>query len=517
MIYTAINGNSYDSATGKLVATGVGQNQTSITNQVSVSSLRSQMANGTITPAQALAQLTAGAGPMTEANQNALAAAKTQLFQPMTINKGGQIMNLNNDGSVTVQSTTVNNSTTTGSGTTTSTQNKTPGQATTQTVKSGDTLSQIAASNGMTTQQLIALNPQISNPNMIHPGDTVNLSTPQGATTGANINTQGNGGGTQTNSTTGQNGGQTGSPQGSSDIPQPTPTGNAALDAAQQAQYDYVTGSLAQGYTINPALTGSNLAAMLPQFIQQTATQLEPELLQNFQSEMAGVNLSLNTLAQQYTASQGKTIQDFQQSLGTLRNANQWGLGGGENTVEQASANNTNRTLASLDAGFANQAGGVMQAAGSTLGQGVPSDFLSNTGAATTPGLSGFGASSIQAPNVNPLTVNLQGGNSVLAGSSGQGNALNYNYDPSIYKYGSIPTTFGTNFGSTLNQLFGNYQQGVAATPTSSQTAPITSSYGNSLPSSPTVASTPIHTLPVYQGGQQMPVFGTPEYYAQFR
>jgi len=451
-----------------------------------ISQLRSQMANGAITPAQAKSQLNAEITKQSTSQYgiavqgSVVDSAMSQLFAPMTINKSGQIMQLNGDGSVTLNSTTVNKSTTTGQGTTTSTQNQTPGNATTQTVKSGDTLSQIAASNGMTLSALEALNPQITNPNMIHPGDSINLS--QGATTSANTNTQGNGGGTQTNGTTGQNGGQTGSPQGGSDIPQPTPTGNAALDAAQQAQYDYVTGSLAQGYTINPALTGSNLAAMLPQFIQQTAAQLEPELLQNFQSEMAGVNLSLNTLAQQYTASQGKTIQDFQQSLGTLRNANQWGLGGGENTVEQASANNTNRTLASLDAGFANQAGGVMQAAGSALGQGVPSDFLSNTGAATTPGLSGFGASSVQAPNVNPLTVNLQGGNSVLAGSSGQGNALNYNYDPSIYKYGSIPTTFGTNFGSTLNQLFGNYQQGVAATPANANPG-ITSSYGNTLPS----------------------------------
>ncbi len=44
-------------------------------------------------------------------------------------------------------------------------------------VKSGDTLSAIAQRNGLTLNQLIALNPQFaSNPNLIRPGQTVSLS-----------------------------------------------------------------------------------------------------------------------------------------------------------------------------------------------------------------------------------------------------------------------------------------------------------------------------------------------------
>ena len=53
----------------------------------------------------------------------------------------------------------------------------TPGTAGSYTVKSGDTLSGIAAAYGMTLTELIQLNPQISNPNLIHPGDTVKLSS----------------------------------------------------------------------------------------------------------------------------------------------------------------------------------------------------------------------------------------------------------------------------------------------------------------------------------------------------
>lgn len=44
------------------------------------------------------------------------------------------------------------------------------------TVRSGDTLSQIAASHGMSLSSLLAANPQIHNPNLIHPGQTVHVS-----------------------------------------------------------------------------------------------------------------------------------------------------------------------------------------------------------------------------------------------------------------------------------------------------------------------------------------------------
>lgn len=45
----------------------------------------------------------------------------------------------------------------------------------TYTVKAGDTLSKIAARNGLTLAQLLQANPQISDPNRISVGDTVNL------------------------------------------------------------------------------------------------------------------------------------------------------------------------------------------------------------------------------------------------------------------------------------------------------------------------------------------------------
>src|SRR3546814_19121119 len=44
------------------------------------------------------------------------------------------------------------------------------------TVRSGDTLSGIAAANNMSLDALISANPQISNPNLIYPGQSINLS-----------------------------------------------------------------------------------------------------------------------------------------------------------------------------------------------------------------------------------------------------------------------------------------------------------------------------------------------------
>ncbi len=40
----------------------------------------------------------------------------------------------------------------------------------------GDTVNAIAAANSLTTAELIALNPQIKNPNLIHPGNKIRVS-----------------------------------------------------------------------------------------------------------------------------------------------------------------------------------------------------------------------------------------------------------------------------------------------------------------------------------------------------
>jgi hypothetical protein len=54
-------------------------------------------------------------------------------------------------------------------------------------------------------------------------------------------------------------------------------------------------------------------------------------------------------------------------------------------------------------------------------------------------------------------SLSLQGGNSVYSGTADQGKALDYNYNPSTYQYGSIPGQFATDFSSLLNTTGSNY------------------------------------------------------------
>ena len=55
-------------------------------------------------------------------------------------------------------------------------------------VQQGDTLSAIAARNGVSLQALLATNPQISNPDLIFAGDTINLPGGAGAAGGGAAN-----------------------------------------------------------------------------------------------------------------------------------------------------------------------------------------------------------------------------------------------------------------------------------------------------------------------------------------
>lgn len=60
-------------------------------------------------------------------------------------------------------------------------QPSTAGQTSQYTVQSGDSLSSIAAANGMTTAQLEAANPGITNPNLIQPGQQVTIPSSNGS------------------------------------------------------------------------------------------------------------------------------------------------------------------------------------------------------------------------------------------------------------------------------------------------------------------------------------------------
>ena len=256
-------------------------------------------------------------------------------------------------------------------------------------------------------------------------------------------------------------------------------TGNSTLDAWQDSNFKYVTGSLANGYTINPLLSASNLTSLLPQFLQETAAQLEPQLKQDLQNEVTGVNQAIKTYATVYGNTQGQTIQDFQQTLGTTRNAagaSGTYLGGGERALENGLLNSANRSLSSLDAQTQLQIGNQLRAGGAAVGQGMSGNpQLGVPGVNNGPqggfqGMAsnfGLNANSFNIPSIYGRTLSLGGGDSTFAGSSNLGNALDFGYDPSIYTSGSLPQQFQSAFGNTLNTNIGNYQaQAGAKVPT---------------------------------------------------
>jgi len=315
------------------------------------------------------------------------------------------------------------------------------------------------------------LNPQITNPNLIHPGDSINLSSPQGATTGSSTGTQGTGGTTGTGGntgTTGTTGAGTGGTTGSNGQsgPQTTSTGNSTLDSSVQGAIDYVTGSLASGYTVNPSLTANNIASMLPQFIQETTSQLEPQLQQNLQQTFTQAGQSIQSLAASYTATQTADVQAYQKSLSQIM---QGAPSPGQTQAMQYLTTGTNQSLAALDASAAQQIGSTAQNAGAQLGTGGAAlqSGLSANGIAGMSGLNGYSASDLTLPTLNSQTVGMGGAlGSLYAGSPVAGNALNFQYNPSIYTSGSIPQAFSTAFSQGLNTNIGNYELGSANAPT---------------------------------------------------
>ena len=280
------------------------------------------------------------------------------------------------------------------------------------------------------------------------------------------------------------------------------PTGNAGVDTLQTAFADSISGSLANGYKINPGLNIDQNT--LAQFVQETIPQLDPKYTQNLQVEINGVNNNLQQDAAAWTKQQGDITQNYQSTLATLRDQSSMG-GGGERALEAGLTNSANRSLTALDASTAGTIANELNAGGSQVGQGLPSGTAFGV---SVPG-GGGNANSFNIPSLYGRTLTNQGGDSVFAGSSQQGNALDFNYNPSTYQYGAIPSAYSSDFLSQLNQQAQNYQQGQIANGASSntnastpsytgQTSPVSTSpaitsstYGNSLPAPAGMVSVP--------------------------
>ena len=326
-------------------------------------------------------------------------------------------------------------------------------------IKSGDTLSKIAAANGTTVAALMSANPNITNANKIQSGASLTIpgasSTvlPVNVTPSTSVQSATNSQGQvwsdiqgkyvtpQTASSNAGNGG-TGSNTSTSnstpiiDTSSITPTGNPNLDAATTGLVDYINSSGAQfqipaNLQITPALTA--------QFLNWAHSVVDPQTQQLLQNEATSINTSLQNAETQYNNQVGQTTQDYGTTLAAQDNAaggNGVAFSGARGLADQNLMNTTNRSLASLGSSTAANIGNTLQTGAAQVGS-------ANAGLFTTPSLSG---ASVDLSNNTGIgtTNNTTGG-------------LNYNYNPSAYTMGAIPTSQNTALGNQQSNYMNQY------------------------------------------------------------
>lgn len=200
----------------------------------------------------------------------------------------------------------------------------------------------------------------------------------------------------------------------------PTPTGNAQLDTIQkqlQALLDSNKAAIPAGLQITPVLT--------QQFLAWAHQVVDPQTQQLINQHITSINSDLAQRETDFQNSQAETLQQFGTNLATEQNqagASGTAFSGQRNLNERNMAASTNRTLASLAADTQNQVGQELNAGAAQVG-------ASNAGRFTIPSLTG-------------ASVGIEGGS---RGSSGSGNSLNFNYNPSNYTMGTDISTGNTN------------------------------------------------------------------------
>lgn len=208
-------------------------------------------------------------------------------------------------------------------------------------------------------------------------------------------------------------------------------TGNANLDSILNAFNGVAQNLISSGYTIPTTLQIT--PALVQQFISYAHQAVDPQTQQLIQNEATNINASLSNMATQFNNQQAQTAQDFGVQVASQDNTmagNGTAFSGLRNLTDLNTANTANRTLASNAANTSYNIGNLLRTGAADVGS-------ANAGALT-------------APTLNGTTVSLAGGSN---GSNAAGPALNFNYDPSQYTVGNIPTSQNT----AVNNLAGNY------------------------------------------------------------
>lgn len=235
-------------------------------------------------------------------------------------------------------------------------------------------------------------------------------------------------GSSTTGGTTGQNGGNTGGVTVSS-------TGDAGLDQILGGIKGVADNLISTGYTIPSTLQIT--PGLVSEFLSLAHQVVDPYTQQQISSRLADVNSNLGNLATQYGNNMGQLIQDFGTNLATEQNTagdNGTAFSGLRGLTENNLAASTNRSLSSLASDTGYNIGTAARAAAADVGS-------ANAGGITLPTLA-------------TGSVSLNGGS---RGSSGTGTNLSYNYDPSVYTVGNIPSAAATSVNNQENSYLTQY------------------------------------------------------------
>lgn len=236
---------------------------------------------------------------------------------------------------------------------------------------------------------------------------TVNISTPQGSGTAAAA------GGTTAGAIT------------------VNPTGNPQLDQILQGITGVANNLVSQGYTIPADLQIT--PALVSDFLGYAHQAIDPYTKQLLDSEISNVNANLSQMGTNFNNTQAETEQQFGTDLATEQNTaggNGTAFSGQRNVDELNMAASANRNLSSNAATAGYNIGNAARTAAANVGS--------------------ANAGGIVLPSLATGSVSLSGGQ---RGSTSAGSGLSYNYDPSLYTVGTIPS----NQAAAVNQQQQNY------------------------------------------------------------
>lgn len=212
-------------------------------------------------------------------------------------------------------------------------------------------------------------------------------------------------------------GGTTGTTGGASGITVGS-TGDPGLDNILNSIKGVADGLVKNGYTIPSTLQIT--PALVSQFLEYAHQAVDPYTQQQISARLADVNANLQNIATQYGNNMAQVMQDFGTNLATEQNnaANAGtAFSGLRGLTENNLAASTNRNLSSLASDAAYNIGNAARSAAADVGS--------------------TNAGGIVLPTLSTGTVSLAGGS---RGTTGTGANLSYNYNPSIYTVGAIPS-----------------------------------------------------------------------------